>query len=98
MKEYEKALASQKWGEVEPLKHNDVCVIFSSGTYRGKVEVQKAFENAFNTIKDEDYSISNIYWVLIGIESAICISNFHWTGLINGQPSSGGGRGTSVLV
>lgn len=98
MQEYEKALASQEWGNVEPLMHNDVCVTFSTGTFKGKQEVQQAFENNFAAIKDEKYAISNLHWVFLGKESAVCLYSFHWQGIINGQQTSGGGRGTCVLV
>lgn len=98
MKQYEAALASQKWSNVAPLMHDDVCVTFSSGTFKGKADVQKAFEHNFNLIQDEEYSISNLHWAYIGNESAVCLYNFHWQGLIHGKPASGGGRGTSMLV
>ena len=78
--------------------HDHVCVTFSSGAFNGKVEVQKAFEHNFTSIKDEKYSISNLHWAFLGNESATCLYTFHWQGLINGQLNSGGGRGTSVLV
>ncbi len=98
MEKYEEALASQKWGNVDPLLHEDICVTFSSGTFKGKNDVRKAFEHNFSMIKDEEYSISDLHWVYIGSESATCLYCFHWKGIIDGQPSSGGGRGTSVLV
>jgi ketosteroid isomerase-like protein len=98
IQQYEEALASQEWQRVEPLMHDDVCVIFATGTFKGKAEVQKAFEDNFSLIEDEKYSISNLHWVFLGNESATCLYDFHWQGLINAQPSSGGGRGTSVLL
>ncbi|MVF14958.1 nuclear transport factor 2 family protein [Ketobacter sp. MCCC 1A13808] len=98
MQEYEKALASQKWSRVEPLLHNDVCVTFFTGTFKGKEEVHKAFENNFATIKDEKYSISNIHWACLDSVTAVCLYSFKWQGIINGQAASGGGRGTSVLI
>ncbi len=98
IKKYEKALESQNWLNIEPLMHDDVCVTFSSGTFKGKQEVQHAFEKTFALIKEEKYSISNIHWVFIGEESAVCLYNFNWEGIINGQQSSGGGRGTSALI
>lgn len=98
MEKYEKALASQKWANVAPLLHEDVCVTFTSGTFKNKKDVQKAFEHNFSAIKDEEYSISDLHWVYIGNQSATCLYRFHWKGIINGQFSSGGGRGTSVLV
>lgn len=98
MQAYEEALASQEWENVEPLMHEDICVTFSSGTFKGKDQVRKAFEHNFTVIEDEEYSIENLHWAFVGKESAVCLYSFQWQGLINGQPSSGGGRGTSVLV
>ena len=95
---YEKALESQSWLNIEPLMHSDVCVAFSSGTFKGKQNVQQAFEKTFALIQDEKYSISNIPWVYSSTETAVCTYHFNWEGIINGQHSSGGGRGTSVLI
>jgi ketosteroid isomerase-like protein len=98
MQAYEQALASQEWENVEPLMHEDACVTFSSGTFRGKDEVRKAFEHNFSVIEDEEYAIDDLHWASVGEESAVCLYTFQWQGVINGQPASGGGRGTSVLM
>ena len=96
---YEEALATQDWSQVEPLVHNDTCVTFSNGTvHKGKSEVQKAFETNFSLIKDEQYSISNVLWVMKGLETAVYLFEFNWSGIINEKPASGSGRGTSVLI
>lgn len=98
LKSYESALATQDWGAVAPFFHEDVCVTFSDGTFKGKMEVQKAFEKTFTLIQDEKYAMSNIHWITQTEEYAVCLYNFTWSGLIDGKPASGGGRGTSVLV
>ena len=98
MKDYEAALTSQNWQNVDSLMHDDVCVTFSTGTFKGKSDVQVAFERNFKLIKDEVYTISDLHWVFQSNDSATCLYNFHWQGLINDQPMSGGGRGTSVLI
>ena len=96
---YEEALATQDWSQVEPLVHSDACVTFSNGTvHKGKSEVQKAFETNFSLIKDEQYSISNVLWIMRGIETAVYLFEFNWSGIINEKPASGSGRGTSVLI
>jgi ketosteroid isomerase-like protein len=96
---YELALATQDWTNVDPLVHNDACVTFSNGTvHKGKPAVKKAFEGNFSIIKDETYSISNVYWVSKGHEMAVYHFEFNWSGLINNKPASGSGRGTSVLI
>lgn len=95
---YETALSSQDWKRIAPLLHDDVCVTFSSGTFKGKAEVQQAFERTFALIQDEQYAISNLHWAVDDGAVAICLYDFAWQGVINGQPASGGGRGTSVIV
>ncbi len=89
---------TQQWSTVAPLFHEDVCVTFSDGTFKGKAEVQQAFERTFSLIKDETYVISNLHWVTKRADYAVCLFTFSWSGIINGQQASGSGRGTSVLV
>lgn len=99
IKNYEQALATQDWSQVEPLIHEDACVTFSNGAvHKGRVEVRKAFEKNFSLIKDETYFITNVHWVLRSLETAIYLFDFNWNGIINDQPASGSGRGTSVLI
>ncbi|EAR09892.1 GNAT family N-acetyltransferase [Reinekea blandensis] len=98
MKQYEAALATQQWSAVEPLMHADVCVTFSNGTFRGIDEVRKVFQRNFVIIEDETYAICDVHWVRQTDTDAICLYRFQWTGLIDGQPASGSGRGTTVLV
>ena len=99
IRDYECALAAQDWRQVEPLVHSDACVTFSNGTvHKGKPQVQKAFEANFSSIKDEQYSISNVQWVVKSRETAVYLFEFNWSGIINERPASGSGRGTSVLI
>lgn len=96
---YEQALGTQDWIEVEPLVHRDACVTFSSGVvHKGVTQVKAAFEKNFSSIKDEKYSISNVHWVMKNDATAVYLFDFHWSGMINGKPASGAGRGTSVIV
>ncbi len=79
--------------------HKDVCVTFSSGTvHRGLPAVRKAFEANFAAISCEKYKVSNVHWIHKGTETATYLFDFDWTGIIDGETASGGGRGTSVLV
>ena len=96
---YEGALATQEWNQVEPLVHREACVTFSNGAvHKGKGDVQRAFEKNFSLIEDETYSITNVHWVYKGNETAVYLFDFHWSGIIDEKPASGGGRGTAILV
>ncbi|MFM2484989.1 nuclear transport factor 2 family protein [Celerinatantimonas yamalensis] len=98
LKKYELALASQDWKSVEPLMHENVCVTFSNGTFKGLKEVEGVFISNFASIQDEEYKISNLHWAYISDTEAVCLYDFNWKGIIEGEMCSGGGRGTSVLV
>jgi ketosteroid isomerase-like protein len=96
---YASALATQSWQAVSPLIHEDACVTFSNGHFfTGKSAVQGAFERNFALIQDERYSISDVHWLKKTQSFAVCLYAYHWSGLIDGEPARGSGRGTSVLV
>ena len=99
IQDYERALATQNWMNVDPLVHENACVTFSNGTvHKGKHSVRKAFEGNFASITDETYSISHVHWVIKAAGTAVYLFEFNWSGLINDKPASGSGRGTSVLI
>ena len=96
---YEAALRSQSWSVVAPLVHDDACITFSTGAvHKGKAAVQKAFEANFASIEEEKFSISNVHWVMRAHDLAAYLFDFAWSGLIDGRPASGSGRGTCVLA
>ena len=99
VRRYEAALASQRWSEVDPLVHDDVCVTFSAGTvHKGRAAVRRAFETNFASIEDERYRVSNLHWVLRSEQVAVYLFDFEWSGHIQGRQAQGKGRGTSVLA
>ncbi len=98
IKAYENTLATQSWEQVAPLIHQDCVATFSEGTYIGKAEVEKAFRKTFTLIKDEKFAVSDIHWVQETENTAILIYIFSWSGIIDGMPASGSGRGTSILI
>ena len=96
---YERALATQEWGEVAPLIHPECTVTFSNGScHQGKENVQAAFEKNFELIKNEEYAISEVHWVVKTEHVAVYTFAYRWAGLIGGEEASGSGRGTSTLV
>jgi hypothetical protein len=96
---YEAALASQNWGNVEPLVHANACVTFSNGTvHKGLKAIKVAFTNNFSLIKDEKYFITDVHWVVKDKEFAVYLFNFNWSGFIDGQQASGSGRGSTTLI
>ncbi len=99
VKSYESALGTQDWKVVEPLVSENVTVTFSNGAIHiGKENVQKAFEKNFSIIKNENYTVENIRWLVKDNKYAVYVFEFNWTGSIEGKSASGNGIGTSVLI
>ncbi len=99
IKEYEVALKTQDWKNVDPLFHDNACVTFSNGAiHMGKSKVRIAFEKNFSMIKNEEYSIQNVRWILKKESMAAFVFEFYWEGIINENLTKGNGIGTTVLI
>lgn len=99
IKDYEAALASQRWDNVAPLMHSNACVTFSNGTvHKGIHAIQDAYQRNFSLIKEEEYQITDVHWVSKNKAMAVYLFIFSWKGIINGQQASGSGRGTAVII
>jgi len=97
--QYEAALTTQKWEQVDPLIHRECTVTFSNGScHQGKEKVRDAFQRNFDLIKDEEYSISDLHWIIKDEDFAVFTYSFSWSGKIGGEDASGTGRGTSTLI
>jgi len=98
MREYESAANRHDLEATLGLIDADAVYLFSDGSaHVGKQAVERAIRRNFESIREEIYRIDNLTWLVKGEDAAACVYDFAWTGMINGQPAGGGGRGTSVL-
>jgi ketosteroid isomerase-like protein len=95
---YEQATNSHDIAELGPLIAPDAVYWFTDGSHRGRDAILGAIAETFATIRDETYRITDLEWVAVGSNHAVCRYRFSWTGTVNGQSRSGSGRGTNVLV
>lgn len=98
LRNYEKAANSRAFSLVEPFLAEDAVFWFSDGSFNGLEEIRMAFEQTWNTIKDERYVLENIRWVHKDARSACCLYNFRSSGVVHGESEVFEGRGTSLLV
>jgi ketosteroid isomerase-like protein len=98
LRKYEKANNSHDWNNVAPFVHPNASYFFTDGTFNGIAEIKQAITNTFEKIKDEIYTISNVVWKVDSENVAVCIYDFHWKGVVDGQTKEGSGRGTNVWV
>lgn len=96
---YTTALGSQKWKNVDPLISENAIVTFSNGSVHiGKDNVREAFEKNFRMIKNESYSMDNIFWLKKEETFAVYVFEFNWSGYMDQKLISGSGIGTSVII
>ncbi len=98
MKGYEAATAAQDLEGTLSLITDDAIYLFSNGTsHVGKPAIRQALASNFASIKDETYRLDNVHWVAASDSVAVCVYEFNWSGVIDGRPASGHGRGTSAI-
>jgi ketosteroid isomerase-like protein len=94
---YVEALNTHSWDRIAPHVAADAVFIFTEDTFIGRAAAKAAFEKTFKLIENEVFSLHDIQWTAITHEVATCHYEFRWKGLISGQESSGGGRGTTIM-
>jgi uncharacterized protein (TIGR02246 family) len=95
---YEQATNSHDLTRLAPLIAPDAVYWFSDGSHSGREAVLAAIAETFATIRDEVYQIDDLEWINTDSSYAVCRYRFTWTGTVNGQPKTGNGRGTNVLI
>lgn len=94
---YVEALNTHSWGRIAPHVAEDAVFIFTEDTFIGHAAAKAAFEKTFKLIENEVFSLHDIVWTVVTENVATCHYEFRWKGLISGEESAGGGRGTTIL-
>jgi len=98
MVEYERANNSHDISRVVPFIAEDAVYWFSDGSFRGIEEIRSAIETTFGRILSEVYEVRDLEWLVLTADVAVCRYRFAWSGVVGGEPRSGQGRGTNVIV
>jgi ketosteroid isomerase-like protein len=96
--QYEQATNRHDFDQLAPLIADDATYWFTEGSYHGLNAIQAAIERTFATILDEVYEITDLKWVAVTDDLAVCRYRFRWSGVVDGKPASGQGRGTNVVT
>jgi ketosteroid isomerase-like protein len=95
---YERATNSHDADLVLSLVDEEAVYLFSDeSVHVGKTAIEKVLRRNFELIEAEDYSISNLTWLVNSGDVAACVYDYAWSGLIEGECASGFGRGTTIL-
>ena len=98
MEQYHEALVNRDLDQLAQIIDSEAVYLFSNEAHMiGRKEVMAGIEGNFNAIRDETYKTSKLRWLVRTQKAAVCVYEYHWTGIINEQQMSGGGRGTNVF-
>lgn len=98
LRQYIRATNTHNFENVKKLLHPEAVYWFSDRTCTSINEIQNYFENSWNLIKDEVYSISDLRWLVVKENTATCIYTYHYKGYHNNNLISGSGRATNVFI
>jgi ketosteroid isomerase-like protein len=94
---YEQRINLHRFDELTDFISPDAVFWFSDGSHHGVEAIRQAFEKTWSKIQDEHYWLEDIAWIAQSDLAATCIYTFRWTGLWDGKPAKGQGRGTTTL-
>ena len=97
LKAYEDRINHHDFDLLTDLIAEDATFWFSDGTHRGIAGIRAAFEATWQALADEIYWLDQLEWIAEEDSAAACTYRFNWKATIDGKPSSGSGRGTTVL-
>ncbi|MCI3927635.1 nuclear transport factor 2 family protein [Paenibacillus sp. TRM 82003] len=95
---YINATNTHDFNNVKKILHPKAVYWFTGKTCTNLIDIQNYFENAWDLIKQEVYSATDINWIAVSESSSTCIYTYHYEGYLDGKFVSGSGRATNVFI
>lgn len=96
--EYIRRTNTHNFDAVAPVVQKQAVYWFRDNEYSGIDAVRASFDATWAIVKDERYSVHDVRWLARTPDTAVVLYGYCWSGLVDGKPRSGGGRGTNVLL
>lgn len=81
------------FASVKRLIDDQAVFWFNDGSFNGLDAIQGAFEKTAESLKEEKYWLTDKNW----IADNVCLYQFNWEAVVDGQKTCGCGRGTTVF-
>jgi len=78
--------------------HPQAIYWFSDKTCTTTEEIEAYFKHAWNVIKEEVYSATDVKWLTVDEKTATCLYTYHYEGYHNEKFVSGSGRATNIFT
>lgn len=76
----------------------DALFWFADGSpHGGTGQIRNAFEQAWKKLHSDTYRLDDVIWIAVTDQVASCVYRFSWKAVIDGEPGTCSGRGTSIL-
>ncbi|MFJ6265072.1 YybH family protein [Lysinibacillus xylanilyticus] len=98
LESYIAATNSHDFNNVKEILHPQAVYWFSDKTCVTVEEIGAYFNNAWDLIREEVYSATDVQWLTVDEKSATCIYTYHYEGYHNGKFVSGSGRATNIFT
>lgn len=98
LEKYIEATNTHDFNNVRKLLHESPVYWFTNKTCTTIDEIQNYFENAWNIIKEEVYTATNVHWLAFDENTATCIYTYNYEGYYKEEFVSGSGRATNVFI
>ncbi|WP_261129793.1 nuclear transport factor 2 family protein [Bacillus sp. Marseille-Q3570] len=95
---YIAATNTHDFNQVEKVLAENAIYWFTDKSCTTRNEIKAYFENAWGTIRDEVYRATDVQWITVNQQSAVCLYTFRWEGFYKGESASGSGRATNVFM
>jgi ketosteroid isomerase-like protein len=94
---YEEAANSRDFSKVAPFIADNATFWFTNGEFSSKETIHKAFEDTWQNIQDEAYTISNVRWAVSTYWASACTYKFKSDGIMDGKRQVYEGYGTNIV-
>ncbi|MBM7584459.1 ketosteroid isomerase-like protein [Bacillus pakistanensis] len=98
LEQYIAATNTHDFNNVKNVLHKRALYWFTDKTCTTMNEIQSYFENAWEMIKEENYTAHDVQWLTTDENSATCTYTYHYEGYYNGEFVSGRGRATNIFI
>jgi uncharacterized protein (TIGR02246 family) len=99
LRHYERALCAHDLRSALRVIANDAVFWLGDGTtHAGKEKIGAALRESFEILKGGTYEISQVRWLVRTVATAVSVHRFRWSGVREGRPARGFGRGTTVIL
>ncbi|MCR1290299.1 YybH family protein [Shouchella clausii] len=95
---YINATNTHDFNEVKKILHPEAVYWFTDKTCTSLEDIGNYFQHAWQIIKEEVYSATNVHWLAADENVATCIYTYRYEGYHNGKFVSGSGRATNVFT